>query len=637
MTKQSNYTADSIISLEGLEAIRHRPGMYVGQVSSSNPDGLFRLAREGIDNVCDEWLAGHNNVLIILYDSKTNIVTLIDHGRGIPTEKKKNGDYALTDAVTKIHAGGKFNTDVYKVSSGLNGVGLKAMNALSTHFKIWSNSGKGWYSQQFSEGKKKTEVVKDKPIKYLKYVSDTGVVVEYKPDAKIFVNSIKLNVSRLKRELSDIQYLCPKLKIKLFVDGELTKYYSEEGLKEMIYREGIVGKPFSYQSKNLEVALNWVRNQEDIKGNSISSFVNISYTNEGGTHVDGLRRVISKCLREYTKEKVELEDLLEGLIGAIHWKMKDPTYTGQTKNKLTNDEVTKEVYDQLEQPLRSYFAKNKNLTDTIVKYAEKMLEEREKLKNSSAVLKGIDKLVKTSKNIPDKFTDADRRKHKNAKDIELYICEGDSAGGHFIHARESFQACLKIRGKIINAARATPTELFGGIKSKKGKKGEVKKTDGNKEIKDLVTVLGCGIEPKFDITKLRFGKVILLMDADTDGSHIKNLVLSFIVNYMPELVKQGYIFVVDAPLFVGTSVNEVVYGKTRNEIDIKMKNKNIKKYNISRLKGWGECSENELSTLCLNPNTRKLIQLKWSDDAESTIRQMMGDDVTFRKELLGVR
>ena len=215
MTKQSNYTADSIISLEGLEAIRHRPGMYVGQVSSSNPDGLFRLAREGIDNVCDEWLAGHNNVLIIIYDSKTNIVTLIDHGRGIPTEKKKNGDYALTDAVTKIHAGGKFNTDVYKVSSGLNGVGLKAMNALSTHFKIWSNSGKGWYSQQFSEGKKKTEVVKDKPTKYLKYVSDTGVVVEYKPDAKIFVNSIKLNVSRLKRELSDIQYLCPKLKIQL--------------------------------------------------------------------------------------------------------------------------------------------------------------------------------------------------------------------------------------------------------------------------------------------------------------------------------------------------------------------------------------------------------------------------------------
>ena len=266
-----------------------------------------------------------------------------------------------------------------------------------------------------------------------------------------------------------------------------------------------------------------------------------------------------------------------------------------------------------------------------------MLKEREKLKDSSAMLKGIDKLVKNAKNIPDKFTDADRRKYKHVEDVELFIVEGDSAGGHFKQARESNQAMLQIRGKIINAARATPSALFGGIKKGKGKNKEAKRTEGNKEIKDLITVLGCGIEPNCDLSKLKFGKIILLMDADTDGSHIKNLILSFLVTYIPELIKQGYVYVIDAPLFVGTSVNDKVFGKTRNQIEIQMKEKGIKKYNVSRLKGWGEAGCEELSELCLNPNTRKLIQLEWSDDAKSTIKQIMGDDVSFRKELLGVR
>ena len=633
----SNYNADSIQVLEGLEHIRKRYGMYVGGVSGNSPDGLFRLVREVVDNSLDEYLAESNDSVIIHYDTETFYVTIIDHGRGIPTDKKKNGNYALTDATSKINAGGKFNTDAYNVSSGLNGVGLKAVNALSDRFQIWSNHGKGWFTQKFSRGKKVTEVLRDNPPKNIKqYLGKTGVVVRYRPDSEIFTDTIKLNVSRLKKELSDMQYLCPKLTIKLIVDNDVVKYYSENGLRDMVYREGIIGKPFTYQSKNLEVALNWVRNEE-IKNYSISSFVNISYTNEGGTHLDGLRKSISKCLREYTKEKVEIDDLLEGLVGAIHWKMKDPTYTGQTKNRLTNAEVTKEVYEQLETPLRNFFAKNKNLTDNIIKYAETMLKEREKLKDSSAMLKGIDKLVKNAKNIPDKFTDADRRKYKHVEDVELFIVEGDSAGGHFKQARESNQAMLQIRGKIINAARATPSALFGGIKKGKGKNKEAKRTEGNKEIKDLITVLGCGIEPNCDLSKLKFGKIILLMDADTDGSHIKNLILSFLVTYIPELIKQGYVYVIDAPLFVGTSVNDKVFGKTRNQIEIQMKEKGIKKYNVSRLKGWGEAGCEELSELCLNPNTRKLIQLEWSDDAKSTIKQIMGDDVSFRKELLGVR
>jgi len=180
--EKSNYTADSIVALEGLEHIRKRSGMYIGGVSGNNPAGLYRLAKEVIDNVCDEFLAGHNDTLIVVYSSKTNIVSVIDHGRGIPTDKKKNGNYALTDAVSKLNAGGKFNTDVYKVSSGLNGVGLKAVNALSSHFQVWSNSGKGWFTQKFSEGKQKSKVTKEEPKAYKKFIGNTGVVVEYLPD-----------------------------------------------------------------------------------------------------------------------------------------------------------------------------------------------------------------------------------------------------------------------------------------------------------------------------------------------------------------------------------------------------------------------------------------------------------------------
>lgn len=592
----SEYSAESIKVLEGLEAVRVRPGMYIGGVSGSNPNGLFRICKEIIDNSLDEYLAGKNKTVVVMYNSKSKEVAIIDHGRGIPTGKKKNGDYALTDAMTKLHAGGKFEEGAYKVSSGLHGVGAKAANAVSEHFQVWSNSGSGWYTQSFKRGKPVSKVEKGEPKEFRDYLGKTGVVVKYKPDEKIFIDTVSLNVHRVKNELSDIQYLCPNLKILFIIDGIETKYYSEQGLKDMVYREGIVGKPFLYKSENLEVALNWIRN-ESITGCSINSYVNISFTSEGGTHLDGLRRVVLKVLRGKTEEKVEADDLMEGLVGAIHWKMVNPVYAGQTKDKLTNAEVTKEVINQLEEPLRNFFEKNKNLSDSIIKYAEKMLKERAKLKDSSAILKGIDKLAKNIRNIPDKFTDADRRQHRHPSDIELFIVEGDSAGGHFKQARESFQAMLQIRGKIINAARATPSELFGGVK---GKNGKGKKVEGNKEIRDLITVLGCGIEPKVDLTRLRFGKVIILSDSDTDGSHIKNLVLSFFVKYIPSLIKDGYVFLIDAPLFVGSCVGDKVFGKTRNEIDMQMKKKGIKKYVISRLKGWGECEKTDSTFITTN-------------------------------------
>ena len=620
MSKNLKYNADSIVALDGLSHIRVRPGMYVGGVSGSNPSALYRLVREIFDNSLDEFLAGHNDTLIVVYSSKTNIVSVIDHGRGIPTDKKKNGNYALTDAVSKLNAGGKFNTDVYKVSSGLNGVGLKAVNALSSHFQVWSNSGKGWFTQKFSEGKEKSKVAKEEPKAYKKFIGDTGVVVEYLPDKKIFIDTIKLNVSRLKKELQDIQYLCPGLKIKVIIDGVVTKYESKEGLKDMVYRDTIIGKPFLYNSANLDVALNWT-NEE---GTTLSSFVNISCTAEGGTHLDGLRRAVLKCLKEYTDEKVEVDDLLEGLVGAIHYRVSNPVYTGQTKDKLTNADAVKDVQSQIESKLAKFFEKNKSLTDRIIKYAEKMLKERSKLKDSKDLFKASDALAKEIKNIPDKFTDANRKGHK-VEDLELFLVEGDSAGGSFNKAREPYQGCIRVRGKMINCCRKTASQTIGTAKG-----------GGNKEIRDLVTVLGCGLLSKYDEKKLRFGKLILCTDSDIDGAHIANLALTFIATYMPDLIKNGHVYYVDAPLFVAVSANVREYGITRNEVEQKMKKKGISKFDILRLKGWGEASPEQFSTLCLNPETRKLVKIELDEDGLSTVDKIMGNDVAARKELLGI-
>lgn len=617
---KSNYNADSIVALDSMSHIRLRVGMYLGGVSGNKPSGLYRLVREVLDNSLDEFLAHFNDSLIINYNSKTNIVAVIDHGRGIPTDKKKNGSYALTDAVSKLNAGGKFNTDVYKVSSGLNGVGLKAVNAVSSHFQVWSNSGKGWYTQKFSEGKEKSKVTKEEPKAYKKYLGSTGVVIEYKPDDKIFVDTIKLDVNRLKKELQDIQYLCPGIKIKLVIDGVAIKYESKEGLKDMVYRETIIGKPFLYSSDNLDVALNWT-NEE---GTTMSSFVNISCTAEGGTHLDGLRRAILKCLREYTNEKVEVDDLLEGLVGAIHYRVTNPVYTGQTKDKLTNADVVKDVQSQLEPKLKKFFEKNKSVTDRIIKYAEKMLKERSKLKDSKDLFKASDALAKEIKNIPDKFTDANRKGYKT-EELECFLVEGDSAGGSFNKAREPYQACIRVRGKMINCCRASANQTIGNAKG-----------GGNKEIRDLVTVLGCGLLSKYDEKKLRFGKLILCTDSDIDGAHIANLALTFVCTYMPDLVRNGHVYYVNAPLFVAVSANAREYGMTRNEVEEKMKKKGISKYDILRLKGWGEASPEQFSTLCLNPETRKLVKLELDDDGLSTVDKIMGNDVASRKELLGL-
>jgi len=631
MSEVKEYGANSIEFLKGLETVRTRPTMYIGAVSGNPSDGLYRLLRESLDNAIDEYLAGFNKNIWVFYNTKTKQTTVVDNGRGIPVgwNEKAQMD-SLTLVFTQLHAGGKFNHDVYKTSSGLNGIGQKAIAALSTQLQVWSNNSKdNWfYTQTFEKGVIKSDVTRCRlPEEYKGLIKKKGTIVQWTPDPTIFTDSTDLDLHRLKRELKDIQYLCPGLHIFLKIDNnEEIEYYSEKGLEELVAKNEN-DSIFTYNDEFTDVAVNFAK--ED--GYTFRSFVNVCYTNLGGTHLNGLKKAICNVVKDNSKKKILNDDILEGVIGAIHHRMADPQYQGQTKNELTNTPVEKEIIEKLTPALEKYFRRNKDVLTRIVTYAEKMFEQKEKMKASKDLLKGLKTLNAGSKYISDKFLDADRRKYKNPNELEMFIVEGDSAGGHFKHAREGFQGELKIRGKIINAAKATPEELFG----KPTKKGEAK-CDGNREIKDLVAALGCGIQTDYDESKLRFGKVILMADSDVDGQHICNLCTAFFVNYMPDLIKNGHLYIIDAPLFVATGAKTKAYGMTRKEIDNKMKELKCSDYTITRLKGWGECSPEQLSELCLNPKSRKLIQVKWTDATEKACEDTMGEGTAFRKELLGI-
>lgn len=623
-----NYNGDSIDTLEYPSCVRKRPDMYMGATSGKYAPALFRCLREIIDNSLDEYICGCNDQLYILYDSKTKEYTVIDNGRGIPTGiNKKTGESALFLVFGRLHAGGKFDKDTYKISSGKNGIGCKGTNALSEYLIAYSNNNEKhkWMSQKFERGLPVGGVVETK-YELDRYVPNTGTIVTYKPDTKMFKDGIDLEESRLARELEDIKYLCPGLHIHTIIDGKTTDYFSEHGLAEMVAEHKPDDKVFSFTAENIDAAICFTKRE----GASFKSFVNNVYTDMGGTHLKGFRRAICSVVKENSKKSITNDDILEGMVGAIHFKMAEPQYQGQTKNELTSVEVEDQVVELLDKPLRKFFRDNKDLLDKIVKFAEKMYDERQKMKASKEMLKGLNKLNNAARYISDKFSDADRRKYRNIDDLEMFVVEGDSAGGHFKQAREGFQACLKLRGKIINAAKATQADLFGS-----NKKGVEK--DGNREIKDLTAALGCGVLDQYDERKLRFSKLIIMTDADTDGLHITNLILAFIIKYMPDLIKNGHVYTIDAPLFLANGANDRVYGNSRNEVEAKMKKLGCKQYMITRLKGWGECDAEDLATLCVSPKTRKLIQMKWDDTAIETLEKTMSKEgKDDRKTLLGV-
>jgi DNA gyrase subunit B len=625
---QKDYSADSIETLEFPHSVRRRADMYVGSTTGEHSPALARCLREIIDNSLDEYLIGVNKLLYIKIDTKTGEIVVVDNGRGVPTEKNtKTGKSALTLVYGELHSSGKFNRDSYSISSGKNGVGASCTNALSEYFKAWSNNNKAgtWLTQAFKRGIPDGGVTVQQPPKEFKsLIANRGTIVLYKPDNEIFKDGIGIDRRRLTAELEDIQYLCPGLHIKLVWDGEEKEYFSEKGIVELVSNKAGLNNIFEFSAQNCDVALNFTQ----LESFQFKSYVNLCYTDMGGKHLDGLKAAICNLFKDKSKLKIQNEDILEGVRGAIHYKMAEPQYQSQTKNELTSASARQDVIDTVQPALIKWFRKNKEIFDRILKYAEEMFEKKQKLKADKDLLKGVNKLNAAARYISDKFQDADRRKFKNPADLEMFVVEGDSAGGHFKFAREGFQAALKLRGKVINAAKKDAVKLFGSANSKDGEKG-------NREIRDLVAALGCGIQDNYDESELRFGKLILLTDSDVDGSHISNLILAFLIKYIPQLIKNGHVFAIDAPLFIANGTNYRSYGKTRNEVDADMKAHGVKKYTVMRAKGWGECSAEQLGEICLNPKTRKLLKIEWDDTAVEMLNKTMGTDTDFRKELLG--
>lgn len=627
--KNLEYDADSIHTLTYPDNVRAKPDMYVGSTSGKHSPALARCLREIIDNSLDEYLIGVNKLLYVHVDTKTGEVVIVDNGRGVPTEvNTKTGKSALTMVYGELHSSGKFNRDSYSISSGKNGVGASCTNALSERFQAWSNNNKAgtWITQEFKHGiPVGGATVKPPQKEYKSLISKHGTIVSFVPDVEIFKDGIETDVRRLTAELDDIQYLCPGLRIRLVIDDEEKEFYSEKGIVELVQTKLGSSDIFQSCTPNCDVAINFTRQE----GYSFKSYVNLCFTDMGGKHLDGLRTAICDLFKEKSKLKIQAEDILEGVRGAIHYRMAEPQYQSQTKNELTSVSARQDVIDTVKPQLAKWFRKNKEVFDRILKYSEEMFTKKQKLKADKDLLKGVSKLNNAAKFISDKFQDADRRKYRNPADLEMFVVEGDSAGGHFKYAREGFQAALKLRGKVINAAKQDAVKLFGSSNAKDNEKG-------NREIRDLVAALGCGIQDSYDETKLRFGKLILLTDSDVDGSHISNLILAFLMKYIPQLIKNGHVYVIDAPLFIANSASYRSYGKTRNEVDMDMKEHGISKYTVMRAKGWGECSAEQLGEICLNPKTRKLLRVEWDSTAEEMLEKTMGNDTDFRKELLGI-
>jgi len=628
MTISDNmYTAESIDVLEGLEGVRKRPSVYVGDI---NKLALYQVVKEAVDNSIDEALIGKNDKIyieLIETDKETSIL-VADCGRGIPVENHpKTKISTLTTILTYIHAGGKFSSK--NVSIGTHGIGISATNALSSKFEVWTCRARdfkvdqediqSWYYQKFCEGKPTCNVIEGiiLPIDW-----KCGTVVKFTPDLKIFNKNYSLPIKKIKDWLYDIQFLCPNLEFVLKVGDEKIVYKSTIGLpqllSEVIDKKKLecIGKRFEYSDNELQIVLQWTDAEEE----SIQSYVNCCRTVENGSHFNGFRKALNESLLVFNNEKYNKEDLRIGLIGVLNFKMKEPTYSTQTKEKLGSEHAEIRVREILLPFFNKFFHQNKNLTDTILIKAIKLKQIRDKYKKEKASTRGINLVSKNAKNVlPTVLAGAPRCKPSMR---ELFICEGKSAGGTLKNARDpSYQEILPLRGKFTNAVRYPASKVLQ-----------------NEDIRNIFVAIGSNQNIKnmreCDPNKARVGKIILIPDEDEDGKHISCLLLSLIISYMKELISTEMIYVVDAPLYVTSHRDKKYFGDTLE--DIKKQLPLGAKVNITRMKGWGECSTADMKTIAMNPSTRILYKVILTDQCEDRIEELMGKDSLYRKKLLGI-
>ena len=623
----AEYNADQIQILEGLEAVRKRPGMYIGSTSSR---GLHHLVYEIVDNAVDEALAGYCDTIDVQINSD-NSITVVDDGRGIPVDiQKKAGLPAVEVVFTILHAGGKFGGGGYKVSGGLHGVGASVVNALSEWLEVEVCHGGKVYKQRYERGKTMypLKIVGDCPT------DKHGTKVTFLPDKTIFEETV-YDYDTLKIRLRETAFLTKNLKIILRDDREDKKekvFHYEGGIKEFVTYLNRSNVPLYdnviyCEGKKDNVLVEVAMQHNDSYTENIYSFVNNINTPEGGTHLTGFRNALTKTFNDYGRKNKFLkdnepaltgEDIREGLTAIISVKIEEPQFEGQTKQKLGNSEARGAVDSVVSEQLTYFLEQNPSVAKTIIE--KSVLAQRARAAARKARDLTRRKTVLDGLSLPGKLADCSS---KHPEECEIYIVEGDSAGGSAKDARnKSTQAILPLRGKILNVEKARLDRIYG-----------------NAEIKSMITAFGTGIHEDFDISKLRYHKIIIMTDADVDGAHISTLLLTFIYRFMPELIKQGYVYLAQPPLYKIEKNKRVWYAYSDEELNNILKEIGRDQNNkIQRYKGLGEMDAEQLWETTMDPEHRVLLRVTMNEEMTSevdlTFTTLMGDQVEPRREFI---
>lgn len=634
--KNKDYSADNIQALEGMEHVRMRPSMYIGDTGVK---GLHHLVYEVVDNSIDEALAGHcDNIKVIINEDDS--VSVEDNGRGIPVDMhKKEGVSALEVVMTKIGAGGKFDKDSYKVSGGLHGVGVSCVNALSDHLKATVFRDGKVYEQEYERGKAMY------PVKEVGTTDKRGTSVTFKPDVTIF-STTEYNYDTLAARMRELAFLNKGIRISLTdlrVENEdgthlHTEFYSQGGLAEFCAyldknRESIIEQVIHVEGEKdgipVEVALVYNSSYSE----NVFSYVNNINTYEGGTHLSGFRRGLTNTLKKYAdesgilaKEKIEItgDDFREGLTAIVSVKVMEPQFQGQTKTKLGNQEVSAPVSQLVSEILASYLEEHPNDARKIVEKVLLAARARHAARKAREMVQR--KNVLSGSGLPGKLADCSE---KDPALCEIYFVEGDSAGGTAKQGRDRhFQAIMPLRGKILNVEKAMQHKIFE-----------------NEEIKNLYTALGVRVGTEDDtkalnLEKLRYHKIIIMCDADVDGSHIETLILTFFFRYMKELIEQGYIYIATPPLYQVKKGTKSDYAWNDDQRDMLIQqlkgNGSDASVGVQRYKGLGEMNAEQLWETTMNPEGRTLRQVTIENAAEADqiFSMLMGDDVPPRREFI---
>ena len=623
----TEYGADQIQILEGLEAVRKRPGMYIGSTSIR---GLHHLVYEIVDNAVDEALAGFCDVIDVTIH-KDNSITVIDNGRGIPVGiNHKAGIPAVEVVFTILHAGGKFGGGGYKVSGGLHGVGASVVNALSEWLEVTIFHEGKMYRQRYERGK---------TIYKLKVVGDcepekTGTMVTFLPDKEIFEETV-FDFDTLKQRFREMAFLTKGLKIRLTDEREeknlVKEFHYEGGIKEFVTylnksKTALYPEIIYCEGEKDGVVVEVAMQHNDSYNETTYGFVNNITTPEGGTHIVGFRNALTKTFNEYGKknkllkdtEKLAGEDIREGLTAIVSVKIEEPQFEGQTKQKLGNSEARGAVDNVVSNVLEIFLEQNPYVAKIIIEKSILSQRARDAARKARDLTRRKSALEGLS--LPGKLADCT---DKNPENCEIYIVEGDSAGGSAKTARSrATQAILPLRGKILNVEKARLDRIYG-----------------NAEIKAMITAFGTGIHEDFDITKLRYHKIIIMTDADVDGAHIATLMLTFLYRFMPELIKQGYVYLAQPPLYkieknkkVWYAYSDIELNNILTEIGRDGNNK------IQRYKGLGEMDADQLWETTMDPERRILLRVTMDEETSSeldlTFTTLMGDKVEPRREFI---